>query len=58
MYIYANKDVYSGGWANGKKHGTGTYVFNATSMKYVGEWFQGKFLKGKWVYPNGTCYDG
>lgn len=39
MYIYANKDVYSGGWANGKKHGTGTYVFNATSMKYVGEWF-------------------
>lgn len=39
MFIYPNKDVYSGDWAAGRKHGKGTYVFNATSMKYVGEWF-------------------
>lgn len=58
MFIYPNKDVYSGKWAHGKKHGQGTYVFNATGMKYVGEWFEGKFLSGKWVYPNGTFFEG
>lgn len=26
MYTYANKDVYSGKWASGKKDGQGTYV--------------------------------
>ena len=26
MYTYANKDVYSGKWAYGKKDGNGTYV--------------------------------
>lgn len=36
MYIFKNKDVYSGGWVKGKKHGNGTYVFNETAMKYVG----------------------
>jgi radial spoke head protein 1 len=36
MYIYANKDVFSGNWHNNKKHGQGTYVFNATGMKYIG----------------------
>lgn len=58
MFIYPNKDVYSGKWVNGKKDGHGTYVFNATAMKYVGEWFEGKFLTGRWVYPNGTYYEG
>jgi radial spoke head protein 1 len=58
MFIYPNKDVYSGSWLAGRKHGQGTYVFNATSMKYVGEWFEGKFLSGKWVYPNGTSFEG
>lgn len=58
MFIYANKDVYSGKWAENRKHGEGTYVFNATSMKFVGKWFEGKFQKGKWVYPNGTYFEG
>lgn len=58
MYIYANKDVYSGKWLKGKKHGAGTYVFNATGMKYIGEWFENKFLSGKWTYPNGTYFEG
>lgn len=56
MFIYPNKDVYSGQWNNGRKHGQGTYVFNATGMKYIGEWFEGKFLTGKWTYPNGTYF--
>lgn len=58
MYIYVNKDVYSGEWKNGKKHGHGTYVFSATGMKYIGEWYENKFLKGKWTYPNGTNFEG
>lgn len=39
MFIYTNKDVYSGKWAANRKHGQGTYVFNATGMKFVGRWF-------------------
>ena len=38
MFIYPNKDIYSGFWANRKKIWVGTYVFNATGMKYVGQW--------------------
>jgi len=58
MFIYPNKDVYSGKWVAGRKQGQGTYVFNVTGMKYVGEWFEGKFLSGKWLYPNGTYFEG
>lgn len=58
MYIYINKDVYSGQWASSKKHGQGTYVFFATGMKYVGEWFENNFISGRWVYPNGTYFEG
>ena len=58
MLTYPNKDIYSGQWKNGKKHGQGTYVFNATGMKYVGEWVENRFLSGKWLYPNGTYFEG
>ncbi len=27
MFTYINKDIYSGNWKNGKKHGQGTYVY-------------------------------
>lgn len=58
MYIYQNKDIYSGNWLNSKKHGHGTYVFTATGMKYIGEWSENRFLRGKWSYPNGTYFEG
>lgn len=58
MLTYPNKDIYSGNWKSGKKHGQGTYVFNATGMKYVGEWVENRFLKGQWLYPNGTYFEG
>lgn len=56
MFIYPNKDIYSGYWLNGKKHGLGTYVFNATGMKYIGKWVQNRFCEGKWSYPNGSYF--
>ena len=58
MCIYPNKDIFSGNWLNGKKHGHGTYVFNATGMKYIGQWVENRFLSGKWAYPNGTYFEG
>ena len=56
--IYANKDVYSGQWKGGKKDGQGTYIFNETGMKYVGEFKNGQLVKGRWLQPNGSFFDG
>ncbi len=58
VMTYTNADVYSGSWNNGNKEGQGTYVFFATGMKVVGKWKNGKLQQGKWVYPNGTCFEG
>ena len=58
MFVYPNKDIYSGNWLKGKKHGQGTYVFNATGMKYIGEWVENRFVKGRWTYPNGSYFEG
>jgi hypothetical protein len=27
-------------------------------MKYVGSFKSGQFVKGKWIYPNGTFFEG
>lgn len=27
-------------------------------MKYVGNWKGGSMVKGKWLYPNGTFFEG
>lgn len=58
MFVYPNKDIYSGQWANGKKHGEGTYVFSATGMKYIGNWVENRFVSGRWAYPNGSYFEG
>ncbi len=58
MFVYPNKDIYSGQWTNGKKHGEGTYVFSATGMKYIGNWVENRFVSGRWAYPNGSYFEG
>ena len=58
VMTYRNKDVYSGEWKNGEKDGKGTYVFEKTGQKYVGLFMQGQMIKGKWIYPNGTFFEG
>jgi hypothetical protein len=55
---YVNKDVYSGNWRGGQKNGQGTYVFEATKMKFVGKWNMGEIESGQWKYPNGTYFQG
>ena len=58
VMTYLNKDVYSGNWANGKKDGQGTYIFQKTGEKYVGNFKNGQLVRGKWLYPNGSYFEG
>ena len=58
VMIYINQDVYSGQWKAGKKEGPGTYVFFETGMKYVGTYKGGQIVTGKWLYPNGSYFEG
>ena len=44
--IYANEDIYSGQWKEGKKDGQGTYIFKDTGMKYVGTFKSGQLVQG------------
>ena len=59
VYKYLKtKDLYSGSWKNGLKHGKGTFIFFDTKMKIVGNWFNGQILEGKWIFSNGTYFEG
>ena len=58
VMTYVNQDIYSGNWKAGKKEGQGTYVFYKTGEKYVGKFKNGMIVSGKWVYPNGTYFEG
>jgi len=43
---------------NAVKHVHGEFIFEKTKMKIAGEWENGKILKGKWIFPNGTYFEG
>eukprot|EP00831_Metopus_contortus_P013279 TRINITY_DN1537_c0_g1_i7.p1 TRINITY_DN1537_c0_g1~~TRINITY_DN1537_c0_g1_i7.p1 ORF type:complete len:216 (+),score=41.98 TRINITY_DN1537_c0_g1_i7:183-830(+) len=58
VFTYINKDIYSGQWRFGKKEGKGTYIFFETGMKYVGNWVDSNLVEGKWIFPNGTFFEG
>lgn len=51
-------DLYSGSWKNGMKHGRGTFIFSDTRMKIVGDWSNGQITQGKWIFSNGTYFEG
>ena len=53
-----DKSEYDGMWKNGKKDGQGSYIFEATKMKFVGQFKAGQLTVGKWQYPNGSYFDG
>lgn len=57
-FTYASGDVYVGQWLNGKKHGSGTYSYKKDDTKIVGDWEEGKIVRGKWMLPNGTFWLG
>jgi len=58
VMTYVNSDVYSGNWANGNKEGKGTYIVFKTGEKYVGIYKNGQLVSGKWIYPNGSYFEG
>ena len=58
LFTYLNQDIYSGKWEDGWKQGVGTFIFFETGMKMYGTWKAGKFIQGKWIYPNGTYFEG
>lgn len=57
-YNYPSKDTYSGWWQFGKKQGKGTYIYADTGMRLVGDWEDNKIVRGRWILPNGTYYEG
>lgn len=64
VFKFSNGDIYSGQWKNNLKHGKGTYIVNDCKleenqyMKIVGEWENGEITSGKWLFPNGTYFEG
>ena len=59
VYKYLKtKDLYSGNWKNGLKHGKGTFIFWDTKQKIVGDWFNGEIMEGRWIFANGTYFEG
>ena len=58
LFMYPNKDRYSGEWKNGLKHGKGTYIFQEPFLKMAGNWFEGKLLTGQWIANSGSVYTG
>merc|ERR1712146_266572 len=36
----------------------GTYIYADSGMKLEGKWDTAKFVKGKWILPNGVFYEG
>ncbi len=58
LFQYKNRDRYSGKWKNGRKHGQGTYIVDASKVKLVGKWFEGELVDGDWVLANGDKYSG
>ena len=58
LFTYPNKDIYQGFWKAGKKHGKGTYIVFEKKVKLCGVWDEGELVQGKWIFPNGTVYEG
>jgi hypothetical protein len=57
-FTYANGDIYVGQWLQGKKHGKGTYSYAKDGTKLIGDFVEGKIVRGEWIFPNGTFYSG
>ena len=55
---YKSGNIYSGSWKYGEKNGHGEFIFNDTKMKIAGNWDKGKLTEGKWIFPNGTYFEG
>lgn len=54
-YHYSSGDIYTGGFRQGRKHGSGMYNFKAHACQFLGIWSDGEFVEGKWVSRVDVC---
>ena len=57
-YYYGRGDVYSGAWVDGVKEGHGTFLRAGDESQLVGTWHKGSFTAGRWVWKDGTVWQG
>jgi len=55
--IYANGEIYEGGWIDGMRDGQGTYIY-ASGAVYEGRWKHSTNGQGKMTWPDGAVYVG
>lgn len=58
QYVYSNGDIYRGKFEAGKRHGAGMYHFKVAGCQMVGDWEEGGFLFGRWIYKDGSMFYG
>ena len=49
---------FDGEWTNGEKQGQGKYYFSDSGSTFEGKWEEGSFTSGKWVYKDGSTFEG
>ncbi|PNW87874.1 hypothetical protein CHLRE_01g005450v5 [Chlamydomonas reinhardtii] len=57
-YTYPNGDIYQGAFWAGKRHGKGMYHYKGPCCQLVGDWADGGFTYGRWVYADGSMFMG
>eukprot|EP00798_Chlamydomonas_sp_ICE-L_P016350 gene16350-22549_t len=58
QYTYSNGDIFRGSFADGKRHGKGMYHFKVAGCQMVGDWEEGGFVYGRWIYKDGSMFFG
>ncbi|GIL80973.1 hypothetical protein Vretifemale_10116 [Volvox reticuliferus] len=57
-FTYPNGDVYQGEFHAGKRHGKGMYHYKAPCCQLVGDWAEGHFTYGRWIFKDGSMFMG
>eukprot|EP00997_Jenningsia_sp_PLL12_P007147 NODE_3757_length_735_cov_38.069971_g3160_i0.p1 GENE.NODE_3757_length_735_cov_38.069971_g3160_i0~~NODE_3757_length_735_cov_38.069971_g3160_i0.p1 ORF type:complete len:244 (+),score=69.18 NODE_3757_length_735_cov_38.069971_g3160_i0:92-733(+) len=58
VYLFANGSQYKGNWFEGRMHGWGSFVEQATGDRFEGEWSYGERQFGTYYYANKDIYHG
>lgn len=58
LFTYGSGDMYMGKFKESKREGSGMYNFRASKSQLIGEWKEGEFESGRWVYQDGSVFVG
>lgn len=56
-YFHSDGTIYEGNWLNDQPHGNGKEIFSDGS-KFIGSFYNGYKKKGKFIWIDGSFYDG